>query len=316
MKILTLSLLLILTCSYIAFVSPVHAVGPWIKSYTIKDASTQQLLYDSASNTTYAPILQQSEIIVTFDFKFVASGTGDLTLMTSLSPISGTTPWAIITSSPSYSFSANGANWNPSSTTTKFAGGTTADSFTLSLTARVPISQTGQPFNIGAVVVKGGDGVSVIDQVIIRVSTGSSSAFDTLYASKQDELQSLKDKGVAAGYTDLYESVLTAAKVENDAGNSAEAVKLLQSIDTSNPPVIAGSMDIVYIPILVVLAAVAGIGIFMFIRARGKVSYFTLVVEDQIKDLEGLTMRAAKLDRTMSSNLESVKDRLKRLVGM
>jgi hypothetical protein len=315
MKILTLSILLILTCTFITSVSPVRAVGAtdWITSYTVKNASTQQLLYDSASNTTYSPILEQSEIIVTFDFKFVTSGTGDLTLVTSLSGSSSGTFWTIDTKSASYNF---GSNFNPNAAKTTFAWGTTADSFKMSLNAKIPLSQTGKPFNIGAVVVKGGDGVSVMDQVIVHVSTGSSSAFDTLYNSKLDDLKSLKNQGVATGYTDLYQSVLDAAKVENDAGNSADAVKLLQSVDTSNPPVIAGSMDIVYIPIIVLLAAVAGIGIFMFIRARGKVSYFTLVVEDQIKDLEGLTMRAAKLDRTMSSNLESVKDRLKRLVGM
>jgi hypothetical protein len=164
--------------------------------------------------------------------------------------------------------------------------------------------------------VKGGDGKTVVDQIIIHVATSSSSAFDTLYTAKQNDLQSLKNSGVAAGYIDLYQSVLDAAQAENTAGDSASAVKLLQSIDTSNAPVIGGSMDMVYIPVIGVLAAVAVIGIFLFIRARGKVGYFTLVVEDQIKDLEGLTMRAAKLDRTMSSNLESVKDRLKRLVGM
>jgi hypothetical protein len=49
---------------------------------------------------------------------------------------------------------------------------------------------------------------------------------------------------------------------------------------------------------------------------RGKASYFQLVVEDQIKDLEGLTLRISKIDRASSSSLESVKDRLKRLVGM
>jgi len=55
---------------------------------------------------------------------------------------------------------------------------------------------------------------------------------------------------------------------------------------------------------------------FLFMRNRGKVSYFKLVVEDQIKDLEGLTLRASKIDRTISSNLSSIEDRLKRLVGM
>ena len=75
-------------------------------------------------------------------------------------------------------------------------------------------------------------------------------------------------------------------------------------------------MESLFLPIVGVVAAVAVIFAVLFLRVRGKVSYFQLVVEDQIKDLEGLTLRAAKIDRAMSSSLESVKDRLKRLVGM
>jgi hypothetical protein len=52
------------------------------------------------------------------------------------------------------------------------------------------------------------------------------------------------------------------------------------------------------------------------LRARGKNSYVQLVIEDQIKDLEGLTLRASRVDRTISSSLEGIKDRLKSLVGM
>jgi hypothetical protein len=78
----------------------------------------------------------------------------------------------------------------------------------------------------------------------------------------------------------------------------------------------SSTMQSLFIPIIGVLAVVAVVFVIMFLRVRGKVSYFQLVVEDQIKDLEGLTLRASKIDRTMSSNLESVKDRLKRLVGM
>ena len=75
-------------------------------------------------------------------------------------------------------------------------------------------------------------------------------------------------------------------------------------------------MQALFIPLIVVVAVIAVVFAFMFMRVRGKISYLQLVVEDQIKDLEGLTLRASKIDRTMSSNLESVKDRLKRLVGM
>jgi hypothetical protein len=63
---------------------------------------------------------------------------------------------------------------------------------------------------------------------------------------------------------------------------------------------------------LIVVVVLIG---FMFVRTRGKLNYDKLVIEDQIKDLEGLTLRAAKIDKNLTVNLESVKDRLKSLVG-
>ena len=90
---------------------------------------------------------------------------------------------------------------------------------------------------------------------------------------------------------------------------------LLNGLNDSDAPV-SSATEALFIPVIGVLAAVAVVFVVLFLRVRGKVSYFQLVVEDQIKDLEGLTLRAAKIDRAMSSNLESVKDRLKRLVGM
>ena len=98
-------------------------------------------------------------------------------------------------------------------------------------------------------------------------------------------------------------------------GFTAGAISLLNGLSSANAPP-SSTTQALFLPLTVVVAVIAAVFAFMFMRIRGKVSYFQLVVEDQIKDLEGLTLRASKIDRTMSSNLESVKDRLKRLVGM
>jgi ABC-type sugar transport system permease subunit len=90
---------------------------------------------------------------------------------------------------------------------------------------------------------------------------------------------------------------------------------MLDTLDVASAP--AGAMmQILFLPLIVVFAVVAVLFAFLFMRNRGKVSYFRLVIEDQIKDLEGLTLRASKIDRTISSSLETVEERLKRLVGM
>ena len=139
--------------------------------------------------------------------------------------------------------------------------------------------------------------------------------FNSLYSQKAAHLQSLKSSGVDQGYIDIYSNVLNASQAEANGGYVSNAIALLNGLNTANEP-ISSAMTFVYIPLIVVLAVISALFAVLFLRVRGKVSYFQLVVEDQIKDLEGLTLRASKIDRSMSSNLESVKDRLKRIVGM
>jgi hypothetical protein len=90
---------------------------------------------------------------------------------------------------------------------------------------------------------------------------------------------------------------------------------LLNAIPSSGEPM-GSAFQMIMLPAIGVAAAGAVVFAFLFLRARGKNSYTQMVIEDQIKDLEGLTLRASKIDRTIASNLDSVKDRLKRLVGM
>jgi hypothetical protein len=90
---------------------------------------------------------------------------------------------------------------------------------------------------------------------------------------------------------------------------------MLNDLNSANAPP-SSTAQALFIPLIAVVAVVAVLFAFLWFRVRGKVSYFQLVVEDQIKDLEGMTLRISKIDRAMSANLESVKDRLKRLVGM
>jgi hypothetical protein len=157
----------------------------------------------------------------------------------------------------------------------------------------------------------GGD---ILDQIRPNVVNARVDEYQKLLAQKEDKLQSLKDSGVAAGYVQLFENVIDQAKAEAAQGYVDSATALLNALSVSNEPA-SSFMESLFIPIIGVLAAVAVAFGFMFMRARGKVTYFSSVIEDQIKDLEGLTLRTSKIDRTISSSLDSIKDRLMRLVG-
>jgi hypothetical protein len=138
--------------------------------------------------------------------------------------------------------------------------------------------------------------------------------YRVLLEQKEEKLQSLKDSGVAPGYIQLYDNVLNQSKVEAAQGYADNAIALLNTLPNSGEP--AGSSEMLLLPVIGILAAAAVAFAFLFLRGRGKLSYITLVIEDQIKDLEGITLRTSRIDRTISSNLESVKDRLKNIVGM
>ena len=315
-KILALSLILFLTIMCmpsmsIFTVKAQNASGTgWITSYSIYDYSSKQLLveYNSATgvNQTLAPMLPNEQVYCTFTINVFTGGSGDLSLGTSLQRLLQGEYWSLVTQN--YSL---GSAYDPNSNPTQFSW--TQGTFTMTLYGIVPTpSSAAAPIYVVSLY---GPSGTVLQQITVLATSAAMASFLTLYNQKEANLKSLESSGVASGYTSLLSTVLTQAEAEATAGDVTGATNLLNAINTSNAP--AGSTEqALFLPLIVVVAVIAVIFAFLFMRIRGKVSYFQLVVEDQIKDLEGLTLRISKIDRQSSSSLESVKDRLKRLVGM
>ncbi len=315
-KILALSLLLILTTMMIiSFSPPVKAVGEgqWITTYQIEDSSGQLLVqYDPLTNTTntLAPVLPGADIKVTFTVNIIALGADTLRLSTVLQKSTANPSGYWDLQSSTYDM---GSTYNPAaqSTTFKWTEGT----FDMVLYGKVPNSASNVAQTINVVSLYSGAGGSAIDQIVVQATSAGLANFNVLYNQQQTKLNKLISDGVSQGYIDIFTNVLNASRTIANAGDVTDAMALLNGLNTTNAPV-SSTMESLFLPIVGVLAALAVVFVVLFLRIRGKVSYFQLVVEDQIKDLEGLTLRASKIDRAMSSNLESVKDRLKRLVGM
>ena len=313
-KILALSIVLLLTTVCLTSLSapPVKATGEgqWITGYQIEDASTGQLLMEFNSttgvNNTYSPVMPSADIKVTFTVN-VFPGTGDLKLQTGLIKSQSNGYWELI--SEDYNL---GTDYNPNANPTSFNW--VQGEFTMVLHGKVPVT-TSSTKAINVVSLLSSSGGTPIDKIAVIATSSDMASFQTIYDQKASKLQTLIDNGVAQGYIDIYTNVLNASQTLADNGNAADAIALLNGLNANNAPA-SSSMEMIFYPIIGVTAGLAVIFVVLFLRVRGKVSYFQLVVEDQIKDLEGLTLRASKIDRAMSSNLESVKDRLKRLVGM
>jgi hypothetical protein len=285
----------------------------WITSYDIYDYNSNQHLasYSAATgNQSFAPIVPGAEIKVIFVINVFTAGSGDLKLSTSLQNPPQGQYWQL-NSGSTYSL---GSDFNPDSQQASFNW--VVGTFTMTVAGIVPSSstqQTGAPVNL--VTLYGPTSGLPLDQITVSSVSAAMTQFNILYSQKAAHLKSLESGGVAQGYVELFQNVLNESTVEANSGQVTSAIALLNQLNISDEPA-SSTTQALFIPIVGALAAVAVIFAVLFLRVRGKVGYFQLVVEDQIKDLEGLTMRISKIDRASSSNLESVKDRLKRLVGM
>jgi hypothetical protein len=320
-KILAVSVLVILASACIISISTASAAtgaGDWITTYRIEDASTGRLIIDTASNVVGGTIINGEQLKVTVTISIPTNNPSSmLTLSTAMQhPTSLDHYWAHDTTD-GYTL---GGSYNPNSQSFSFSqvvgtliitcygvasGQVTQQVGSVTLHKSVPISLVSlkDPSN------------AILDEVKMNITDSTIDEYNTLLAAKQQRLAELSSSGVATGYIDVYQNIITQSQAVAGEGLTDAAVAMLDSLNVSNEP--AGAvLQNLFLPLIVVFAVIAGLFGFLFMRVRGKVSYFKLVVEDQIKDLEGLTLRASKIDRTISSNLASVEDRLKRLVGM
>ena len=156
---------------------------------------------------------------------------------------------------------------------------------------------------------------AVLDEVKKDITDASINAYNTKLSETQSKVDGYSSSGVSPAIVESYNNIISQSQELADKGLTDDALGMLNALDTAAAPASA-TMEILFIPLIAVFAVLAAVLGVMFMRSRGKVGYYKLVVEDQIKDLEGLTLRASKIDRNMGASLESVKDRLKRLVGM
>lgn len=312
-KKLAICLLVLLATMSLVTVMPANAIGEgdWITSYTVEDTNTGQKLIEadfavSDEPTILSPIVSGEALTVTFTVNVFTSGAGNLKLATyMMKPASGTY-WELIPGD--YDL---GASYQPNSASFTFGW----QKGTFQMICYGKASNVVKATNVTLVQLSAEGTSDILDAVKATVLTAGASDFQNLYDQKEAKLQSMIDSGVAAGYTEIYSNMLNQSKALVNKGYVNEAIALLNALPNTGEP-IGAAMEMILYPLIAVAAIAAVLFAVMFMRARGRNSYFKMVVEDQIKDLEGLTLRASKIDRTMSSSLDSVKDRLKRLVGM
>ena len=315
-KVLTVCLILILTIACVELIASAQGAvgeGDWFTGYQVDDAGTGELMVEvdfaEDVNRTVAPIFGSSDLAVTFTVNIPASSPNTLLKLKTAMIHSDTQDvyWKLVTQD--YEMH----NYNPNSLEVFFyqAKGT----LTMTLYGKVPPNVARDiPVSYILVTLYSPAG-ETLDQIRVTVVSAETSDYQNLLADKQEKLQSFKDSGADAGFVELYENVINASVVQANLGNVESAIGMLNSLDTKSAPS-SGTLEGLFLPVVGVLIALVAVFGVMFLRGRGKLQYVTMVLEDQIRDLEGLTLRAQRVDRTISTSLESVKDRLKSIVGM
>ena len=301
--------------------TPVSGVGQgeWIVYYRVEDMETGQLIMETDFQTgeiiENEPLFIGSELLVTITVDVAITATyANLRLSTDLSPSTiEDRYWQL--QSQDYQF----VDYNPASNYVEFQQ--VKGTFTILCYGRIPTGITTE--KIGQFVLHkpeefilielASPGGETLDQIKSDVLDAELADYQNLLDRREDKLETLKNSGVAPGYIEIYEGVIEQAEIQADLGFVDQAIAILDLLGGAQEPV-SSTMEIIFLPAMAGLAIVAVVTGVLYLRTRGKMNYILSVIEDQIKDLEGLTLRAAKLDRNISSRLESMKERLKKLI--
>ncbi len=328
LAILVVNVFLLVT---VVSVVPVHAqgTGQWITAYTITSLQTGDILrqidYVTGQNVT-KPILAGADLNVTVTIQISTSSPNtQLQLSTELthSAIQGTF-WELQTKTyPGIS----ATTYNPNQATVSFTQ--TAGTLVISCYGQLGTGITQTPVGNGITLDKKTDANLVkltdpagnqLDKVAVSVSDAKINQFDGLYSAAMSQIANMQQNGVDPAYIALYQSILAGAQNQASQGLVDNAIGTLQNLAATQgsvTPTTTGTPleSTLFFPLVGVLAALVVVMALLFFRARGRVGYDKLVIEDQIKDLEGLTLRAQKIDKNIAISLDSVKERLKSLVG-
>ncbi len=324
-KIVALIVIVLFTLTVIFSVSPANAQaqGSWITSYSVRNLSTGEIILQKTDAyspaTAFGNLLEGTDVNVTITISVSQTGTGSLTLSTALQKaLSQDKYWELKTTAYPVQ------NYNPNAQSVTF--NQTQGQLVISCYGTIPTGLTtsssgsGIQMHLAApfVLIRITGPSGTLDQIAPQVIDAKIAQYNTLHDTSVNALENLKTENAAAAYVALYENVINGSELAASAGFVDNAISQLNQLAISEqPPVTAGAsmFDTLFLPVAGALAVVAVIGIVLFLRAKGRAGYVSQVVEDQIRDLEGLTLRAQRIDKTLSQGLETIEDRLKRAVG-
>jgi hypothetical protein len=159
---------------------------------------------------------------------------------------------------------------------------------------------------------------SLLDEVVLTIIDSEIDSYNFFLGEREADLLEYEEVGVDPAFTDVFENYISLAKSQAERGFIQTAKTILEPLEIEIPPIQTGPTlaDQYFLP------AVGGLGLLvvllgvLFFKARGRIAFTSMVVEDQIRELEGLTMRAARTDKNLGERLQEINERLKDMEGI
>ena len=295
----------------------------WIVSYTVVDLTSKQLVlerdYETGKFIVNIPMLAGEEYNITLIvYVGLTAAYAELDLTVDLSHADAIDRyWEIHTTNLSLS-----EDYNPNTPMITF--NQVKGRYTISTYGRVPSDLTmtdlarglalHKPVNHTILRLKGPDG-SLLDEVTLNIIDSEIDSYRLYLAQRKENLDGFIREQVDPAFTDLFTSLIALAEEQAEDGFVQTARTILETIEVEITPVRTGpTMFEQYF-----LPAVGGLGLLvvllgvLYFRSRGKSAFTSMVVEDQIRELEGLTLRASRTDRSLGAKLQEINDKLKEL---
>jgi hypothetical protein len=159
-----------------------------------------------------------------------------------------------------------------------------------------------------------------LDRVTFNVVDAKIAEYKRTLNYAEGNLTKMRNVQVVSKYIELYENILNEAKSESSLGFVEKAISLLNllpsSVDGLPTQHVPSLMETLFVPAVAGLSVAVVLVGALFFRLRGKLGYTLKVLEDQVKDLEGAIMKASRVDKSISARLESIRDRIKSLIGV
>jgi len=308
---------IVIMASFLTMPVSVASTGQWITNVEVRDLRTGGLVGDKLAGLEYN---------ITFIINVNTASPAILNLSTLLehsSPTLADRYWEI---HGSYS-GINLSDWNPNLPYVMFRqdiGNLSLSSYgkipadiTLTTYGEIVLHRTVENYTL----VQLNDPFDhTLDQMTFNIIDGEIKDYENLLSAKEIIVGNMTNRNVVHQYVSLSESIIMKARDEASIGFVDKAESLLNLIPTSTDgllleysPSIAETM---FIPVAGGLSVLVILSMVLIVRSRRRTTYVLNVLEEQIKDLEGIVMKVSRVDKSISTKLEMLRDRLRNLVGV